>query len=124
MATREALRYSRTACKESASLSAGSGSARLENFIGSLVAPAPGPETDRALPLRGRPLVYMPLSAFGVYDGEVLAARDDGRVDVGLWQYFGAERRERQVFIDLTRIEVVASRDLLRPGTCFLLPPA
>lgn len=100
--------------------------ASLETFIGSsrdAMRPASSPDGAGRTPSRGRPLVYMPLSAFGLYNGEVLVAREDGSVDVGLYRYCRRDSADRFIDLELSRIEVVASRETMRPGTCFLLDP-
>lgn len=79
-------------------------------------APAPGLERDRAQPVRGAPIGYLPIAAFGVYAGVILAVRADGTVDIGLYKLGGINHIDLQ----LTKIEVVESREKARPGTCFL----
>lgn len=88
-------------------------------------ATAPGLERDRAQPSPGAPLVYMPLAAFGLYNGEVVACREDGFVDIGLYKYRGRPDRGWRAPVDLTltRIAIAESRETMKPGTCLLLDP-
>lgn len=80
-------------------------------------APAPGLERDRAQPVRGDAILYMPLSAFGLYAGVILAVRENGTVDVGLHKLGGINQH---IDLQLTKIELVESREKVRPGTCFI----
>lgn len=119
------LHATKRPCNEEATTSS-KGSSLPERGFSSVrpPAPAPGLERDRAqqIPAPGTPLVYMPLSAFLVYRGEVVNARADGRVDIALYKYGAEDSKHRTIDLELSRIEVVASRDKLRPGTCLLDP--
>lgn len=126
MTTARTLRSVKSACKDSQVRPAKAVPAPECGF--SSVRPpatAPGLARDRAQPSRGAPLVYMPLAAFGVYDGEVRAVRPDGRVDIALYRYgrnrYSSDRAAGGV--ELSRIEIVETRETMRPGTCLLIDP-